>query len=168
MKSHPTYFLNHRKKRQKKLIKANKSTTKQEDIPYLLEELNRVCICDLGSACTYNNKYSTEVQTKHYQAPEVLLGNDYNEGIDIWSVGCIIYELVTGEVLFDCDSDSEMDYEENHLANIVETVGEPPAYMLTGGKYTKRYLTDDPRTGKLKFKNIKKIITGIYISKIII
>lgn len=156
------------RKRQKRMIKAGeKKSGKQnkesaEDSTYCLEDLLSmdkepvIKICDLGSACPCNDKYGTEVQTKHYMAPEVLLGNDYDCAIDVWSLGCIAYELVSGELLFDCDSDSEMEYQENHLANIVETVGTLPEYMITGGKYSKRYVTLTDKNG-LKFKHIKKL-----------
>lgn len=45
---------------------------------------------------------SVKIQTLYYMAPEIVLGNsNFNESIDIWSIGCIIYELLTGKYLFD-------------------------------------------------------------------
>ena len=45
---------------------------------------------------------STRIQTIYYMSPEIILGNNnFNEKIDIWSIGCIIYELLTGKYLFD-------------------------------------------------------------------
>ncbi|CAL6067954.1 Kinase [Hexamita inflata] len=45
--------------------------------------------------------YSHWVVTLWYRCPEVLLGcKKYNYSIDIWSVGCIFYELVTNKILF--------------------------------------------------------------------
>lgn len=45
---------------------------------------------------------STSVQTSYYMAPEIILGNrQFNYSIDIWSIGCIIYELITSKYLFD-------------------------------------------------------------------
>jgi serine/threonine protein kinase len=52
---------------------------------------------------------STKIQTLYYMAPEIILGNSYfTESIDLWSIGCIIYELLTGKYLFDI-------YNYNHL-----------------------------------------------------
>ena len=33
------------------------------------------------------------MQTRSYRAPEVILGLDYTDRIDIWSLGCLIYEM---------------------------------------------------------------------------
>jgi serine/threonine protein kinase len=45
---------------------------------------------------------STQIQTLYYTAPEIILGNNnFNESIDMWSIGCVIYELLTGTYLFD-------------------------------------------------------------------
>lgn len=45
---------------------------------------------------------STNIQTLYYIAPEIVLGNrEYNYSIDLWSIGCVIYELLTYTFLFD-------------------------------------------------------------------
>jgi len=45
---------------------------------------------------------STKIQTLYYMAPEIILGNtNFTESVDLWSIGCIIYELFTGKYLFD-------------------------------------------------------------------
>ena len=40
------------------------------------------------------------VVTRYYRAPEVILGMGYKENVDIWSVGCIMGEMIRGGVLF--------------------------------------------------------------------
>ena len=40
------------------------------------------------------------LQSRSYRAPEVILGLQYDQKIDIWSLGCILAELATGRVLF--------------------------------------------------------------------
>lgn len=64
----------------------------------------RVRIADLGLARAANlpaQLYTTEVTTLWYRAPEVLLGcQTYTDAIDVWSVGCIVGELVRGAPLF--------------------------------------------------------------------
>lgn len=40
------------------------------------------------------------VVTRYYRAPEVILGMGYTENVDIWSVGCIMGEMIRGGVLF--------------------------------------------------------------------
>ena len=40
------------------------------------------------------------IQSRFYRSPEVLLGNSYDLAIDMWSLGCILVEMHTGEPLF--------------------------------------------------------------------
>uniref|UniRef100_A0A671LVV4 Mitogen-activated protein kinase 8B-like n=1 Tax=Sinocyclocheilus anshuiensis TaxID=1608454 RepID=A0A671LVV4_9TELE len=40
------------------------------------------------------------VVTRYYRAPEVILGMGYQANVDVWSVGCIMAEMVRGSVLF--------------------------------------------------------------------
>ena len=55
------------------------------------------------------DKMSTEVVTQWYRPPEILLGNeDYGLGVDMWSAGCVIAEMVMGEPLFPCQNNTEM------------------------------------------------------------
>ena len=60
------------------------------------------------------------VQTQWYRAPEILLSaNRYNQAIDIWSIGCIMAELLSGAVLF--KGHSEID----QFFKILELLGTP-------------------------------------------
>ncbi|XP_019730341.1 mitogen-activated protein kinase 9 isoform X3 [Hippocampus comes] len=59
-------------------------------------------ILDFGlarTACT-NFMMTPYVVTRYYRAPEVILGMKYKENVDIWSVGCIMGEMVKGGVIF--------------------------------------------------------------------
>jgi len=50
--------------------------------------------------------YSHEIMTLWYRAPEILLGSkEYGPAIDIWSVGCIFYELLHRRPLFHGESE---------------------------------------------------------------
>lgn len=40
------------------------------------------------------------IQSRFYRSPEVLLGIPYDLAIDMWSLGCILVEMHTGEPLF--------------------------------------------------------------------
>lgn len=52
---------------------------------------------------------STEVITRWYRPPEILLGNqNYGFPVDIWSAGCVIVEMITGQPLFQCGSNEEL------------------------------------------------------------
>ncbi|XP_015688254.1 uncharacterized protein LOC102718785 isoform X2 [Oryza brachyantha] len=54
-------------------------------------------IIDLGSSCFLTDNLCLYVQSRSYRAPEVILGLPYDQRIDIWSLGCILAELYTGD-----------------------------------------------------------------------
>ncbi|KAJ2551701.1 serine/threonine protein kinase, CMGC, dual-specificity, partial [Coemansia sp. RSA 1933] len=81
-------------------------------------------VIDLGSSCFETERVYTYIQSRFYRAPEVILGLPYGTGIDMWSLGCIVAEMLTGYPLFPGENEREQ------LASIVEVLGPPPAYML--------------------------------------
>ncbi|KAH6820565.1 hypothetical protein C2S53_011126 [Perilla frutescens var. hirtella] len=64
-----------------------------------------VKLADFGYArtfdVTHDSRYSTEVTTRAYRAPELLLRSPYSSAVDIWSAGCLFAEMVNREPLFD-------------------------------------------------------------------
>lgn len=56
-----------------------------------------VCDCDLEMLLLQIYQY---IQSRFYRSPEVLLGMPYDLAIDMWSLGCILVEMHTGEPLF--------------------------------------------------------------------
>lgn len=75
---------------------------------------NKLKIADFGLAFSITRekrKPSTDqVITIWYRPPELLLGaKEYGSEIDIWSVGCILYEMITKEVLFQTGLQSEIE-----------------------------------------------------------
>ena len=55
-------------------------------------------VIDLGSSCFETDHLCSYVQSRSYRAPEVILGLPYDKKIDVWSLGCILAELCTGNV----------------------------------------------------------------------
>jgi serine/threonine-protein kinase SRPK3 len=102
-----------------------------EEIELKLDESNLQCkIIDLGNGEIngYNNE--DEVMIRCYRPPENIMNPFYNEKADIWTMGCIAYEFITGEYLFDIDrelSDNEKDRE--HLHQMYEILGKIPEDM---------------------------------------
>ena len=108
----------------------------------------RCKIVDLGTACWTNKIYSHDIQTRQYRCPEVLLGCKYSTSADIWSFGCLIFELATGNVLFDPRTGgSAYNRDEDHLAQIIEILGPIPKSLASKGIHSHNYLT---RNGELK------------------
>ncbi|KAJ6974774.1 hypothetical protein D5086_024324 [Populus alba] len=64
----------------------------------LFDEMNRVKLADFGSADWVGEEgtLSGVVGTPYYVAPEVVMGRDYNEKVDVWSAGVVLYVLLAG------------------------------------------------------------------------
>lgn len=64
----------------------------------------RVKLSDFGLARRYvagqAMPYTERVVTLCYRAPELLLASRYGSAVDVWSVGCILAELLNADVLF--------------------------------------------------------------------
>ena len=70
-----------------------------EEIKYN-KDIN-IKICDFGTSHYTNDKCNFGIGTIDYSAPECIIGLPYGTGIDVWAVGCIVFELITGICLFD-------------------------------------------------------------------
>jgi serine/threonine protein kinase len=61
----------------------------------------RTALTDFGGAYHIGKQsYEIEIQDRPYRAPEIILGYNYNTKVDVWSIGCVAFELVTGYPLF--------------------------------------------------------------------
>ncbi|XP_010554665.1 PREDICTED: dual specificity tyrosine-phosphorylation-regulated kinase 2-like isoform X2 [Tarenaya hassleriana] len=92
-------------------------------------------IIDLGSSCFRHDNLCLYVQSRSYRAPEVILGLPYDEKIDLWSLGCILAELCSGEVLFPNEDVATI------LARMVGILGPIDVEMLEKGQDTYKYFT---------------------------
>ena len=101
------------------------------------EARNLVKICDLGSASPITeNATAPYLVSRFYRAPEVILGIPYDYGIDMWSVGCTLFELYTGKILFTGRNNNGM------LRAIMECRGKFPHKLLRRGTLTHEYFDD--------------------------
>ncbi|GMI87276.1 hypothetical protein HRI_002396900 [Hibiscus trionum] len=94
-------------------------------------------IIDLGSSCFRTDNLCLYVQSRSYRAPEVILGLPYDQKIDLWSLGCILAELCSGEVLFPNDAVVMI------LARMVGMLGPFDMEMLENGQETYKYFTKE-------------------------
>lgn len=82
--------------------------------PQVNETRSVLKICDLGTAidrsdaATAHTEITPYLVSRFYRAPEVILGMPYDYGVDMWSIGCTLYELYTGKILFTGDSNNQM------------------------------------------------------------
>ncbi|MED6135577.1 hypothetical protein PIB30_047841 [Stylosanthes scabra] len=96
----------------------------------LLNNKGELKICDFGLSRQYGSPlkpYTPLVVTLRYRAPELLLGTkEYSTAIDMWSVGCIMAELVTRETLFKGKNEVEQ------VDQIFRTLGTPDENIWPG------------------------------------
>ncbi|KAG5237453.1 dual specificity tyrosine-phosphorylation-regulated [Salix suchowensis] len=94
-------------------------------------------VIDLGSSCFKSDNLCLYVQSRSYRAPEVILGLPYDQKIDLWSLGCILAELCSGEVLFPNDAVVMI------LARMIGMLGPIHSEMLMKGQETHKYFTEE-------------------------
>lgn len=106
-----------------------------------------VKIADLGNACWVDRHFTEDIQTRQYRSLEVLIGAGYNTSADIWSTACMAFELATGDYLFEPHSGEEYTRDEDHLAHIIELLGEIPVHIINLGKQSRQFFN---RKGELR------------------
>jgi serine/threonine-protein kinase PRP4 len=123
------------------------------------EGRNMLKICDLGSASSITENITAPyLVSRFYRAPEIILGLPYDTGIDVWSIGCTLFELYTGKILFTGRNNNGM------LRSIMECRGRFPSKLLRKGTLTYNYFDDllnfqaideDRVTGRMTTKMIE-------------
>ncbi|XP_043247047.1 dual specificity protein kinase CLK2-like isoform X2 [Amphibalanus amphitrite] len=109
---------------------------------------SEIRLIDFGSATFDHEHHSTVVSTRHYRAPEVLLELGWSQTCDVWSIGCILFELYLGFTLFQTHDNRE------HLAMMERILGPVPYRMSqkTKTKYFYRGRLDwDEKTSAARY-----------------
>ena len=116
-------------------------------------------IADLGNATPTRKHYTEDIQTRQYRAPEAIVGRtDWGATADMWSVACVLFELLTAEYLFDPQSQGDLfGKDDDHVAQIIELLGD---YGETkwGGRFS-RELFDSSGT----WRSLLSVLCGVYI-----
>ncbi|KAK4198374.1 kinase-like domain-containing protein [Triangularia verruculosa] len=106
------------------------------------EARNVLKICDLGTAidrsdaATASTEITPYLVSRFYRAPEIILGMPYDYAVDMWSIGCTLYELYTGKILFTGDSNNQM------LKNIMEIRGKLSAKIYRRGQLSSMHFDE--------------------------
>ncbi|KAI0074693.1 kinase-like protein [Panus rudis PR-1116 ss-1] len=101
------------------------------------EQKNVLKLCDLGSASDASeNEITPYLVSRFYRAPEIILGVPYDPALDIWSIGCTLYELYTGKILFPGRSNNHM------LLLMMELKGRFNSKMIKKAKFGDLYFDE--------------------------
>nr|CAB3493514.1 unnamed protein product [Digitaria exilis] len=103
------------------------------------ESKTKLKLCDFGSAMSAGTNETTPyLVSRFYRAPEI--SNSWvalRSPLDMWSVGCTLFELYTGKVLFPGKTNNDM------LRLHMELRGAFPKKMLRKGAFTKEHFDQD-------------------------
>ncbi|XP_008297430.1 mitogen-activated protein kinase 14B isoform X1 [Stegastes partitus] len=108
-------------------------------------------ILDFGLARHTDDEMTGYVATRWYRAPEIMLNwMHYNMTVDIWSVGCIMAELLTGRTLFPGTDHI------NQLQQIMRLTGTPPASLISRmpSHEARNYINSLPHMPKRNFADV--------------
>ena len=97
---------------------------KPENILLRHPKRSAIKVIDFGSSCRSDRRMYSYIQSRFYRSPEVMLGLPYTVAIDVWSLGCILVEMHTGEPLF--SGSDQLD----QMRRLVEVLGMPPESMV--------------------------------------
>lgn len=143
-------------KRHKEKFNIKKRKYSMEHVPELAKRLYKECehisrniqfnidtpifLADFGGIVK-NEERNDEfhIHCRPYKAPEVILRIPYDEKVDIWSLGCLMYELLTNEYLFDPKEYSDYSEDFNHIYWFVELLGQFPLSMVRKAKTKEKF-----------------------------
>jgi serine/threonine-protein kinase SRPK3 len=111
---------------------SKKNRKKKNDLQMVHEkyihDIN-IKLADFGTCKTLNYK-NYHIQTRYYRAPEIIMEYKYNENCDMWSIGCVLYELLIGELLFDPDKKRRFNRDRNHIYDMICLLGKVPDHLI--------------------------------------
>ena len=93
---------------------------------------SNIKIIDFGNSFSVGKciTHTNYIVTRYYRAPEICFSCSYNEQLDIWSLGCIFYEILIGKPLFVSKNQRDL------VFKICEYIGLPdPSYSNTHFDY---------------------------------
>lgn len=128
---------------------------KPENILYD-EKRNYLKIIDYGNAQYIDSKKTNfYIQSRYYRAIEILFELDYNEKIDIWSLGCISYELLFKIPLYKCNSETIL------VSQVCDDIGIIELDLYKKSEYYKKYFVNYNSTNLLKIPHYYGMNTNI-------
>ena len=123
----------------------------KDKVKVVLNDNINIKIVDFGNACWTFKHFTENIQTREYRSPEAILGSKYDANTDIWSLACLVFELITGDYLFRPQSDREEPRDELHIALFISTLGKMPKKVSLDGKFARELFN---KNGQLRHASI--------------
>ncbi|KAL4466073.1 hypothetical protein ABPG74_004310 [Tetrahymena malaccensis] len=119
-------------------------------IPIALDKSLKIKIVDFGNACWINKKFTNNIQTREYRAPETILGIDYQQNTDVFSFACMIYELITNDYLFKPKKRDDTTKNDEHLALFQESLGKFNKQFALSGTRSREFFNKSGQLIRIK------------------
>ncbi|KIJ12576.1 hypothetical protein PAXINDRAFT_82735 [Paxillus involutus ATCC 200175] len=126
------------------------------------EQKTLLKLCDLGSASdATENDITPYLVSRFYRSPEIILGVPYDPALDVWSIGCTLYELYTGKILFPGRSNNQM------LLLMMELKGRFNAKMIKKAKFGEMYFDEQGGFESVETDRVTgaDVVRNVHISK---
>ncbi|KAL6944888.1 hypothetical protein ACO0QE_002330 [Hanseniaspora vineae] len=127
--------------------KSSTSNSKEKNI------IN-IKLADLGNGCWVDEHFTNSIQTREYRSPEAIIGYKWGCACDIWSVACLVFELLTGDLLFEPVAGKSYGKDDDHLAQIIELLGDIPPKMKYYGKHSPEFFNSSGQLMKISKLNM--------------
>ncbi|KAF2156636.1 kinase-like protein [Myriangium duriaei CBS 260.36] len=124
------------------------------------ENRSQLKIADLGSAIDIQDSEVTDILvSRFYRAPEIMLGIKGDFALDMWSIGCTLFELYTGRICFTGPTNNQM------LKGILECRGKIPNRVLKRAEYWAQHFDVDGTFLSQEYDNVtrKEVVRRINI-----
>lgn len=113
--------------------KRNDTTQILIDEKYYLESID-IRLSDFAGCHEISNSVVNDIQTRYYMPPEMIMDHPFNENCDVWSIGCMTYELLTGKLLFDPGKEKRFNRDRCHLYDVQSALGLIPDQVIQKSK----------------------------------
>jgi len=102
------------------------------------DKYNMIKVCDFGSASGGDdNEITPYLVSRFYRAPEIMMGLNYGCPIDMWAAGVSLFELSTGKIMFQGNSN-------NHMLKLNQEVkGKMPHKLIRKGVFSELHFDPD-------------------------
>ncbi|KAJ5107695.1 hypothetical protein N7456_004370 [Penicillium angulare] len=101
-------------------------------------------LCDFSAAVSGDEPRTEYAQPDIYRSPEVVLQVPWSYKVDIWNVGCMIWDMFQGTPLFSGKDPASQTYRSAvHLAEMIRLLGPPPQDLLARGQLSRKFFSSD-------------------------
>lgn len=111
---------------------------KPENVLFTDSKCKNLKLIDFGSSCEDSSTGFSYVQSRMYRAPEIVVKMPYDHAVDVWSTGCLLFELINDAPLFPAEDEHEL------LIYFSITLGPFPFQVFKEGKTFDEFVTYSP------------------------